>query len=150
MRLVLQRTSEASVSIENKKISEIKKGLIIFLGVEEKDDFSDINWLVNKVLSLRIFSDENNKMNLSVEQVSGEIMVVSQFTLHAKVKKGNRPSFIKSARSDKANDLYEKFILELSKVYKCKVKKGKFGADMKVAIVNDGPVTILIDSKNKE
>jgi|TARA_B110000444_G_scaffold260373_1_gene307047 D-tyrosyl-tRNA(Tyr) deacylase len=150
MRLVLQRTSEASVSIENKKISEIKKGLIIFLGVEEKDDFSDINWLVNKVLSLRIFSDENNKMNLSVEQVSGEIMVVSQFTLHAKVKKGNRPSFIKSARSDKANDLYEKFILELSKVSKCKIKKGKFGADMKVAIVNDGPVTILIDSKNKE
>lgn len=150
MRLVLQRALQASVTIENKIFSKIGNGLVVFLGVEEQDDFTDIHWLVNKVLSLRVFGDEADKMNLSIEQVNGDILVISQFTLHAQVKKGNRPSFIKSANSEKAIDLYKKFVLELSKNSKLKIQTGEFGADMKVSLINDGPVTIFIDSRNKE
>lgn len=150
MKVVIQRVSEASVTIDQNIVAQINKGLLILVGIESEDNLEDINWLVSKIVYLRIFGDEMNVMNLSVKDVKGEIIVVSQFTLHALTKKGNRPSYIKAAKPDIAIPMYEKFIqlleLELGK----RILTGQFGADMKVALVNDGPVTIIIDSKNKE
>ena len=150
MKVVIQRVSEASVTIDQNIVAQINKGLLILVGIESEDNLEDINWLVSKIVYLRIFGDEMNVMNLSVKDSKGEIIVVSQFTLHALTKKGNRPSYIKAAKPEIAIPMYEKFVqlleLELGK----KIQTGKFGADMKVALVNDGPVTIIIDSKNKE
>ena len=150
MKVVIQRVSEASVTIDQNIVAQINKGLLILVGIESEDNLEDINWLVSKIVYLRIFGDEMNVMNLSVKDSKGEIIVVSQFTLHALTKKGNRPSYIKAAKPDIAITMYEKFIqlleLELGK----SIQTGQFGADMKVALVNDGPVTIIIDSKNKE
>ncbi len=150
MKVVIQRVSEASVTIDQNIVAQINKGLLILVGIESEDNLEDINWLVSKIVYLRIFGDEMNVMNLSVKDSKGEIIVVSQFTLHALTKKGNRPSYIKAAKPDIAIPMYEKFIqlleLELGK----RILTGQFGADMKVALVNDGPVTIIIDSKNKE
>ena len=131
-------------------VGEIQKGLFILLGIEELDTEEDIDWLVGKIINLRIFSDAEDKMNLSVKEISGNILVVSQFTLHASTKKGNRPSFIKAAKPEAANQLYEAFLTRLEQEASHKIEKGIFGADMKVALINDGPVTIIIDSKNKE
>ena len=150
MRIVLQRVSEASVTIDGKVNAAIQNGLLILLGVEDADDQTDIIWLVKKVLQLRIFSDSEGKMNLSVQDVQGDIIVVSQFTLHANVKKGTRPSYIKAARPEKAIPLYEEFIQELTKGLGKPIGTGKFGADMKVKLINDGPVTIILDSKQRE
>lgn len=150
MRVVIQRVSEASVTILNEKVAEINKGLLILLGIEEQDSQEDIDWLCKKTINLRIFADENDTMNLSVKDISGEIILVSQFTLHASTKKGNRPSYIKAAKPDFAIPMYEKFIERLEESFGKKVQTGQFGADMKVGLVNDGPVTIIIDSKNKE
>ncbi len=150
MKVVIQRVSEASVTIDSQIVAHINHGLLVLVGIEEADTLEDINWLVSKIVYLRIFGDEKNVMNLSVKDSDGEIIVVSQFTLHALTKKGNRPSYIKAAKPEIAIPMYEKFVqlleLELGK----KIQTGKFGADMKVALVNDGPVTIIIDSKNKE
>lgn len=150
MKVVIQRVSEASVTIDQNIVAQINKGLLILVGIESEDNFEDINWLVSKIVYLRIFGDEKNVMNLSVKDSDGEIIVVSQFTLHALTKKGNRPSYIKAAKPEIAIPMYEKFVqlleLELGK----NIKTGQFGADMKVALVNEGPVTIIIDSKNKE
>jgi len=150
MKVVIQRVSEASVTIGQNIVAQINKGLLILVGIESEDNLEDINWLVSKIVYLRIFGDANNVMNLSVQDIDGEIIVVSQFTLHALTKKGNRPSYIKAAKPDIAIPMYEKFIqlleLELGK----KIQTGHFGADMKVALVNEGPVTIIMDSKNKE
>lgn len=150
MKVVIQRVSEASVTIDQNIVAQINKGLLILVGIESEDNLEEINWLVSKIVYLRIFGDEMNVMNLSVKDSKGEIIVVSQFTLHALTKKGNRPSYIKAAKPDIAITMYEKFIqlleLELGK----SIQTGQFGADMKVALVNDGPVTIIIDSKNKE
>jgi D-tyrosyl-tRNA(Tyr) deacylase len=150
MRAVIQRVSQASVTIENKVHSSIKQGLLVLLGVEDADDESDADWLVQKIVNMRIFPDADGKMNLSVKELNGELLVVSQFTLHASTKKGNRPSFIKAARPDKAIPLYENFLKKLSAENGKGCKAGVFGADMKVELINDGPVTIIIDSKNKE
>ncbi len=150
MKVVIQRVSEASVTIDSQIVAQINQGLLILVGIEETDTLGDCNWLVSKIVYLRIFGDEKNVMNLSVKDCDGEIIVVSQFTLHALTKKGNRPSYIKAAKPEIAIPMYEKFIqlleLELGK----KIQTGQFGTDMKVALVNDGPVTIIIDSKNKE
>lgn len=150
MKVVIQRVSEASVTIDQNIVAQINKGLLILVGIESEDNLEDINWLVSKIVYLRIFGDEMNVMNLSVKDSKGEIIVVSQFTLHALTKKGNRPSYIKAAKPEIAIPMYEKFVqlleLELGK----KIQTGQFGADMKVALVNDGPVTIIIDSKNRE
>lgn len=150
MRVVIQRVKDASVTVENKVISNIKKGYLILLGIEIEDTQEDINWLVGKVTRLRIFEDEQQAMNLSITDVAGEVLVVSQFTLHAKTKKGNRPSFIKAARPEMAIPLYKKFVQALEKELGKTVQTGSFGAMMDVALINDGPVTILIDSKIKE
>lgn len=150
MRVVIQRVTSASVAIDNTIYSEIGNGLIILLGIEESDDNEDINWLCHKIVTLRIFNDANGKMNLSIDDTGGQFLVVSQFTLHASTKKGNRPSYIKAARPDKAIPLYEKFVDILAEVSGKTVMTGVFAADMKVALVNDGPVTIIIDSKNRE
>jgi len=150
MRVVIQRVSSASVSIDAKIKSSIAKGLLILLGIEDADTQEDIEWLCKKIIALRIFEDTDNVMNLSVSDISGEILVVSQFTLHASTKKGNRPSYIKAARPEKAIPLYESFLLEMGKLLGKKVGSGEFGAMMEVSLVNDGPVTIIIDSKNKE
>lgn len=150
MRIVIQRVSEASVTISKEKVAEIDNGLLILIGIEDSDTNEDINWLVGKISNLRIFPDENEVMNLSVKDVNGEIIVVSQFTLHASTKKGNRPSYIKAAKPDFAIPMYEKFVSQLENELGKKIQTGQFGADMKVALVNDGPVTIIIDSKNKE
>ncbi len=150
MKVVIQRVSEASVTINNEVKSKIGNGLLLLLGIEGADTQEDIEWLCGKIARLRIFGDEKGAMNLSVTDVNGEIIVVSQFTLHASTKKGNRPSFIKAAKSDFAIPMYEQFIAQLEKETSKKVLTGEFGADMKVALVNDGPVTITIDSKNKE
>ena len=150
MKVVIQRVSEASVTIDQNIVAQINQGLLILVGIEEEDSLEDISWLVSKIVYLRIFGDENNIMNLSVKDTNGDILVVSQFTLHALTKKGNRPSYIKAAKPEIAIPMYEKFVqllkLELGK----QIQTGQFGADMKVALVNDGPVTIIIDSKNKE
>lgn len=150
MRLLIQRVLNASVNIEGNSKAEIKKGLLLFIGIEEQDNDEDIEWLCGKVSRLRIFNDENDVMNLSVSEIAGEILVISQFTLHAAVKKGNRPSYIRAARPEQAIPVYEKFLSSLRQVSGLKISSGKFGADMKVSLVNDGPVTIFIDSKNKE
>lgn len=150
MRVVLQRVSSASVSVYEKIVGEIQKGLLVLVGIEDADTQEDIDWLVAKITQLRIFGDENEVMNLSVEEVKGDLLVVSQFTLHAATKKGNRPSYIKAARPEVAIPLYEKFVTALEHKLSKKVPTGIFGADMKVALLNDGPVTIIMDSKNKE
>lgn len=150
MKVVLQRVSFASVTVEDKTVAEIQKGLVVLVGIEDADTQEDIDWLVTKITQLRIFGDENEVMNLSVEEVNGDLLVVSQFTLHAATKKGNRPSYIKAARPEVAIPLYEKFVNTLENKLGKKVPTGIFGADMKVALLNDGPVTIIIDSKNKE
>lgn len=150
MKAVIQRVSSSSVTIENKIVAQINQGLLILIGIEEADNQDDINWLTSKIANLRIFADENKVMNLSVKDIDGEIIVVSQFTLHAATKKGNRPSYIKAAKPEIAIPLYENFVLQMEKEIDKKVQKGQFGADMKVALINDGPVTIIIDTKNKE
>ena len=150
MRVVIQRVQNASVSIENKLFSSIEKGLLILVGIEETDNTEDIDWLCKKIIDLRIFADSEGKMNLSVKDIDGDILVISQFTLYASTKKGNRPSYIKSAKPEIAIPLYENFISALSNLFQKPVKTGVFGADMQVSLINDGPVTICIDSKNKE
>ena len=150
MKIVIQRVTEASVTIEQKIVAQINQGLLVLAGIEEEDNIEDINWLVSKIINLRIFADENDVMNLSVKDSNGEIIVVSQFTLHAATKKGNRPSYIKAAKPDIAIPMYEKFVQQLETELGKKIQTGQFGADMKVALINDGPVTIIIDSKNRE
>lgn len=150
MRIVLQRVNEASVSIEGNKISEIGPGLLIFLGIESSDDQTDINWLIRKIINMRIFDDENGKMNLSLQDKQGEALVVSQFTLHASTKKGNRPSFIKAAPPEISKPLYQSFCEKFSREIGRSLKRGLFGAMMEVALVNDGPVTIIMDSQDRE
>lgn len=150
MRVVLQRVSEASVTIEEKTKSEIKKGLLVLLGIEEEDSEEDIKWLCGKIARMRIFNDQKGVMNDSLLDVNGDALVVSQFTLHAGTKKGNRPSYIKAAKPDKAIPLYEQFVRRLEHEIGKPVETGEFGADMKVSLLNDGPVTIIVDSKNRE
>lgn len=150
MRVVIQRVSEAAVETNGKIIAEISKGFLVLLGIENEDTKEDINWLVGKITKLRIFADENDAMNLSILDLDGEVLVVSQFTLHASTKKGNRPSFIKAARPEIAIPLYECFVTNLESELNKKVQTGEFGAMMRVSLVNDGPVTIIIDSKIKE
>ena len=149
MKTVIQRVSSASVTIDSKIVADIQKGLLVFVGIEDVDNQEDSNWLCQKIANLRIFGDENEVMNLSVKDINGEIIVVSQFTLQALTKKGNRPSYIKAAKPEVAIPIYEEFVLQLEKELGKKVQTGIFGADMKVALLNDGPVTILIDSKCK-
>ena len=150
MRILIQRVEEASVKIEGKIHSQIGRGLLVLVGIEEADNDEDIAWLTGKLLRLRIFDDEAGVMNLDVQQVSGEIMVVSQFTLHASTKKGNRPSYFRAAPEAISRPMYEKFVLAIEQALGKRIATGEFGADMKVALVNDGPVTIWIDSRNKE
>ncbi len=150
MRAIIQRVSEASVTIEGKLKAKMGIGLLILLGIEDADAEEDIGWLTKKIAQLRIFSDENGLMNLSVQDIQGQIIVVSQFTLHASTKKGNRPSFIRAAKPDVAIPLYEKFVAALRATSGLEVGTGEFGADMKVALLNDGPVTIVMDTKAKE
>ena len=150
MRATLQRVTTASVTVDQKIISEISNGLLIFLGIEEADNEEDIKWLSNKIVNLRIFNDSQEVMNLSLLQVNGAALVISQFTLHASTKKGNRPSYIRAAKPEIAIPLYESFVAQLEKDLGKKVGTGVFGADMKVALLNDGPVTIQIDTKNRE
>ena len=159
MRAVIQRVSKASLTIDarlNDEVGQGKiksstgKGLLVLLGIEDSDSHEDIEWLSGKICNLRIFADENGVMNLSVKEISGEILIVSQFTLHASTKKGNRPSYIRASKPEIAIPLYEKFILQIEKDLTKKVQTGIFGADMKVELLNDGPVTIIIDTKNKE
>ena len=149
MIAVIQRVSNAEVKLEKDSIASIKLGLLILLGVEEADNNEDLKWLVKKIIPMRIFSDAEGKMNLSALDVQGEFLVVSQFTLHAKTKKGNRPSFIKAAKPMQAEALYEDFIQELSIQSGYPVKHGKFGANMQISLINDGPVTIIVDTKNR-
>ena len=149
MRVVLQRVQEASVRIDGQVKAAINKGLLLLLGVEAADTVEDIDWLCNKIVGLRIFSDNDGKMNLSVKDVEGDIIVVSQFTLHANIKKGTRPSFIKAAKPDKAIPMYEQFVEQIQKVLGKAVGTGQFGVDMQVSLTNDGPVTIIIDSKQR-
>ncbi len=150
MRTVIQRVQSASVTIDGEIKSAIGKGLLIFLGIEDKDSETDIEWLVKKIVNLRIFDDENGVMNRSIIEINGEALVVSQFTLHASTKKGNRPSYIKASKPEKAIPLYNEFCDEMILALGKTIGTGRFGADMKVGILNDGPVTILIDSQNKE
>ena len=150
MRLVIQRVTHASVTIEGVLKSKIEKGLLILVGIEDADTDADINWLAQKVVNLRIFDDENGVMNRSVIDVEGEILIVSQFTLHAMTAKGNRPSYIRASKPDFAIPMYEKFCVKVSELLGKEVGTGEFGADMKVELLNDGPVTILIDSQRKE
>ena len=149
MKVVIQRVSSASVTIDNKVVADIQKGLLVLVGIEDLDNPEDSNWLASKIVNLRIFGDENDVMNLSVKDIDGDIILVSQFTLHAATKKGNRPSYIKASKPEIAIPLYESFVLHLEKELGKKVPTGNFGADMKVGLVNDGPVTIIIDSKNR-
>jgi D-tyrosyl-tRNA(Tyr) deacylase len=150
MRAVIQRVEFASVMINGTTKSEIGIGILVFIGIEEDDNDEDINWLCGKILKLRIFNDENGIMNLSVSDVNGEIMIISQFTLHASTRKGNRPSYVKAAKPEIAIPLYEQFITKLRQEYHREIKTGEFGAMMKISLLNDGPVTILVDTKNKE
>ena len=150
MKVVIQRVSSASVTIETEIVANIQSGLLVLVGIEDGDSVEDINWLSQKVINLRIFGDENEVMNLSVKDIQGDIIIVSQFTLHASTKKGNRPSYIKASKPDIAIPLYEKFVQQMELELGKKIQTGKFGAEMKVALVNDGPVTIIIDSKNRE
>jgi len=150
MKIVLQRVSKASVEIKGGTIGQINNGYLILLGIGEEDSEKDINWLVNKIINLRVFSDTDGKMNLSIKEVGGDILLISQFTLFASTKKGNRPSFIKSAKPEIAISFYEQFISQLSSGLGKEIKTGEFGADMQVSLTNDGPVTLIIDSKNRE
>lgn len=150
MRLVIQRVTSASVVVDNNSVANIGIGLLILVGIEAADSQEDIDWLVSKIIKIRIFEDENQVMNNSIQDISGDIIVVSQFTLHAATKKGNRPSYIKAARPEIAVPLYENFNRKLELELGKKIQTGIFGADMKVSLLNDGPVTILIDSKNRE
>ena len=150
MRAVIQRVSKSSVKVNGNTLGQTSLGLLILLGIEEIDDRTDVEWLAKKVIGLRIFSDEHGKMNLNIEAAGGELLVISQFTLHASTKKGTRPSFIKAARPEQAIPLYEAFIEECEKLMGKSVERGKFGADMQVELINDGPVTITIDTQNKE
>jgi len=150
MKAVIQRVTEASVTVEDKIISSIKNGLLILLGISDDDTFSDIEWLSNKIINLRIFNDESHVMNNSIIDINGDVIVVSQFTLMASTKKGNRPSYIKAAKPDTAKPIYENFITHLEKTLGKKVGTGIFGADMKIKLLNDGPVTIILDSKIKD
>jgi D-aminoacyl-tRNA deacylase len=150
MRVVIQRVSNASVTIDDHIKSAITKGLLVLVGIEDADTIEDIEWLSNKITNLRIFDDGNKVPNISIKDIDGDILLVSQFTLHAATKKGNRPSYIKASKPDVAIPLYEKMIVQLENDLGKKIFTGEFGADMKVALLNDGPVTIVIDSKNKE
>lgn len=150
MKAVIQRVSEASVTIEGKKVSEIQQGLLVLVGIEETDTQEDIDWLVAKIVKMRVFGDDQNVMNLSVQDIDGEVIIVSQFTLQASTKKGNRPSYIKAAKPNIAIPIYQNFIKQFEKELGKVVQTGEFGADMKVSLLNDGPVTIIIDSKNRE
>ena len=150
MKAVLQRVSEASVTVDGMVSGEITKGLLVLVGIEDEDSIDDIRWLAGKIINMRIFNDESNVMNLSLVDVGGDILLVSQFTLHASTKKGNRPSYIKASKPAVAIPLYESLIAELETQLGKKIQTGIFGADMQVRLLNDGPVTILIDSKNRE
>ena len=150
MRVLIQRTRRASVTIEGERVSEIGKGLLLFIGICDEDSSENIDWLTKKISNIRLFDDENGVMNLSVQDVDGEILAVSQFTLMASTKKGNRPSYIKAAKPEISVPLYEKFCTEMEIAVNKPIKRGVFGADMKVELLNDGPVTIFIDSKNRE
>ena len=150
MRVVIQKVTQASVSIENQIQASIDKGLLVLVGIEDGDANEDIVWLSSKIVNLRVFDDDNGVMNLSVKEVEGEVLIVSQFTLHASTKKGNRPSYIKAARPEVAIPIYEAFIKQVESLLGKRVSTGQFGAMMQVSLCNDGPVTILIDTKNKE
>lgn len=150
MKAVIQRVSQSSVTINNEIVAQIQQGLLVLVGIEDADNQEDINWLTSKIANLRIFEDENEVMNLSLKDIDGEMIVVSQFTLHALTKKGNRPSYIKASKPEIAIPLYESFVQQMEIELGKKVQTGQFGADMKVSLVNDGPVTIIIDTKNKE
>lgn len=150
MRVVIQRVSEASVTIQGQIVGQIGKGLMVLVGIEERDTLEDVKWLADKITGLRIFPDSDDKMNNSLIDIKGGLLVVSQFTLHASTKKGKRPSFIRAARPETAIPLYEQFLTELSRLSPAPPQAGQFGADMQIALVNDGPVTIVIDSQEKE
>lgn len=150
MKAVIQRVSQASVTIEGERVADIQHGLLVLVGFEDSDNQEDIDWLSSKIANLRIFGDENGIMNLSLKDIAGDMIIVSQFTLHALTKKGNRPSYIKASKPEIAIPLYERFIAQMETELGKKVQTGKFGADMKVSLLNDGPVTIIIDTKNKE
>ncbi len=150
MRAVIQRVIKATVAIEGSIIASIESGLLVFAGIEDADDTADIEWLSNKIINLRIFDDEHKVPNISLKETGGDILLVSQFTLHAATKKGNRPSYIKASKPEIAIPVYEKMIIQLEKDLEKKIFTGEFGADMKVSLLNDGPVTIIIDTKNKE
>ena len=150
MRVVIQKVTQASVSIDNQIVASINKGLLVLVGIEDGDTNEDIAWLSSKIVNLRVFDDDNGVMNLSVKEVEGEVLIVSQFTLHASTKKGNRPSYIKAARPEVAIPIYEAFIKRVETLLGKRVPTGQFGAMMQVSLCNDGPVTILIDTKNKE
>lgn len=149
MKVVIQRVLSAAVTISEKIVAQIDNGLLVLVGIEDEDSQEDIHWLSQKIINLRIFGDENEVMNLSVKDIQGDVVIVSQFTLHANTKKGNRPSYIKASKREIAIPMYEKFVQQMEIELGKKIQTGKFGADMKVALVNDGPVTIIIDSKNK-
>ena len=149
MKVVIQRVLESSVKVDNKEVGAISNGILLLVGIEAEDNEVDIEWLTGKIVNLRIFDDEEGVMNLNSNQVEGEVLAISQFTLQASTKKGNRPSYIKAARPDVAIPLYEKFLKQLNILLEGKLATGEFGADMKVSLINDGPVTIIIDSKNK-
>jgi len=150
MRALIQRVSQAAVIVSGKKIAEIKTGLLVFAGIEDTDTAEDITWLSNKIVNLRIFDDAEKVPNISVKDIDGDILAVSQFTLHASVKKGNRPSYIRASKAPVAIPLYEQFIVQLAKDLGKKIFTGQFGADMKVELINEGPVTIWIDTANRE
>ena len=150
MKVVIQRVSQASVKVGQKMVGAINEGLLLLVGYEEVDDIEDINWIIKKTINMRIFKDADHKMNLSLKDINAELLLVSQFTLHASTKKGNRPSFIKAASGEYANELYQKTIIEFNKQLNKKVQTGLFGEMMEVSLVNDGPVTIILDSKNKQ
>ncbi|MDI9256589.1 D-aminoacyl-tRNA deacylase [Flavobacterium sedimenticola] len=150
MKALIQRVTQASVTIEGQKTADIRRGLLVLVGFEDSDTQEDIAWLAAKIINLRIFADENGVMNVSLKDINGDMIIVSQFTLHALTKKGNRPSYIKAAKPEIAIPLYERFIAQAEAELGKKVQTGQFGADMKVALLNDGPVTIIIDTKNKE
>ncbi|GFD75619.1 D-aminoacyl-tRNA deacylase [Tenacibaculum sp. KUL113] len=150
MKIVIQRVSKASVTIEGERVAKIQQGLLILLGIVTEDTPDDIKWLSNKITNLRIFNDDEGIMNKSIKDINGDVITVSQFTLHASTKKGNRPSYIKAAKPDVAIPLYEKFVQQVEADLGKKIQTGQFGADMKVELLNDGPVTIIIDSKDKK
>ena len=150
MRVVIQKVLEASVQVNNQVVGKIQNGLLVFVGIEQEDNDVEMAWLSNKIINMRIFNNDQNIMDKSILDVNGNILLVSQFTLHASTKKGNRPSYSKAAKGDIANPLYEKFIQQLQNDLGKKIETGIFGADMQVSLINDGPVTILIDTKNKE